>query len=309
MNINKSTLRGIIPPMITPLLDTDTLDEKGVENLVEHLIAGGVSGIFILGTTGEAQHLSSKLKGELIRKTAACIGGRVLLLVGITDTSISESLNIARIAAENNAAAVVATPPYFFALGQPELVEYYDALATQSPLPLFLYNMPVHTKTMIEIDTVKTLSQHPNIIGVKDSSANGVYLHKLFHFFKDRQEFRLFVGPEEMMASMVMMGAHGGISGGANYFPAIYTKLYQAAAEKDVKKVLELQPLMMSVSLELFNIGRFASGYIKGIKTALSLKGICSDVMAQPFNRFLEPEKEKIKKAVEKLDQILYSQS
>ena len=304
MNINKSMLRGIIPPMVTPLLDTNTLDEQVVENLVEHLIKGGVSGIFILGTTGEAQHLSFKIKEELIRKTAACIGGRVMLLVGITDTSIIESLRIARIAAENNATAVVATPPYFFALGQPEPVDYFDALATQSPLPLFLYNMPVHTKTMIEIDTVLTLSQHQNIIGVKDSSASGVYLHKMFHLFKDRPDFRLFVGPEEMMASMVMMGAHGGISGGANYFPDIYVKLFQAASEKDVQKVLELQPLMMSVSLELFGIGRFAAGYIKGIKTALSLKGICSDVMSQPFNHFLEPQKEQVKKAVEKLDQI-----
>jgi 4-hydroxy-tetrahydrodipicolinate synthase len=68
MNNNKLLLRGIIPPMITPLLDTDTLDERGVENLVEHLIAGGVNGIFILGTTGEAQHLSFKIKKELIQR-------------------------------------------------------------------------------------------------------------------------------------------------------------------------------------------------------------------------------------------------
>ena len=309
MLINKSTVRGIIPPMITPLLDTNTLDEKGIENLVEHLIAGGVSGIFILGTTAEAQHLSFRIKGELIRKTAACVAGRIPLLVGITDASFYESLKIACIAAENNASAVVAAPPYYFSLGQPELIEYYEALASQSSLPLYLYNMPSHTKTMIEMDTVKVLAQNENIIGLKDSSANAVYFCKLLHLFHDRPDFGLYVGPEEMMASMVLMGAHGGITGGANIYPEIIVKVYQAAAAKEVNKMLELQNRMIAISLELYSIGRFGSSYIKGIKTALSLKGICSDVLAQPFNRFLEPEKEKVKLAIEKLNKILCEQS
>jgi len=307
MTDNTSMLRGIIPPMVTPLLDTNTLDEKGVEHLVEHLITGGVNGIFILGTTGEAQHLSFKIKGELIRKTAACINGRIPLLVGITDVSLYESLKIAQIAAENNASAVVAAPPYFFPLGQPELVEYYEALATQSPLPLFLYNLPVHTKTMIEIGAVKALAQHKNIIGVKDSSANGVYFCKLLHLFNDRPDFRLFVGPEEMMPSMVLMGAHGGVSGGANIYPDVFVKIYRAAAAKDVNKTLELQNRMIQISNELYGIGSYASSYIKGIKAALSIKGICSDSLAQPFNRFQESEKEIIKIKVEKIDKLFYS--
>ncbi|MDR0834097.1 MAG: dihydrodipicolinate synthase family protein [Candidatus Symbiothrix sp.] len=305
MNTNKQTLRGIIPPLITPLIDTDVLDETGVRNLVEHLITSGVNGIFILGTTGEAQHLSIKIKAELIQKTATYIRGRVPLLVGITDTSVYESIRIAEIAAKNKAAAVVAAPPYFFALGQPELIEYYELLADKSPLPLYLYNMPSHTKTMIEVDTVATLAKHPNIAGLKDSSANGVYFCKLLALFKNRTDFGLFVGPEEMMASMVLMGAHGGVSGGANLYPKIFVDLYQAAAAKDVNKTIELQHKMLAVSQHLYGIGRFGSSYIKGIKTALSLKGICSDFLAQPFNLFKEPEKEKVKKAVKQLDKLL----
>jgi 4-hydroxy-tetrahydrodipicolinate synthase len=293
--------------MITPLLDTNTLDEQGVENLVERLIAGGVAGIFILGTTAEAQHLSFRIKGELIRKTATCIRGRVPLLVGITDASFFESLTIAWIAVENQASAVVTAPPYYFSLGQPELIEYYEALAEQLPLPLYLYNMPSHTKIMIEIDTVKVLAQHPNIIGLKDSSANGVYFCKLLHLFSHRPDFGLYVGSEEMMASMVLMGALGGIPGGANIYPEIFVKVYRAAAEKNVDKTRELQNRMIAISRELYGIGRFDSSYIKSIKTALSLKGICSDVLAQPFNHFLEPEREKVKAAIEKLDQLFYT--
>lgn len=298
-------LRGIVPPMITPLIDTDTLDVKGVDNLVEHLIKGGVAGIFVLGTTGEAQHLSVKIKSELIQRTCAAVKGRVPVLVGITDTSVYESIKLAEVAAESKAAALVAAPPYYFALGQPELIEYYQLLADKCPLPLYLYNMPSHTKTMIEPNTVLELSKHKNIIGLKDSSANGVYFCKLLTMFKDRPEFGLFVGPEEMMASVALMGAHGGVSGGANVYPEIFVEVYKAAANKDVDKTIELQNKMMCVSGELYSIGRFGSSYIKGIKTALVLKGICSDFLAQPFNLFKDPEKDKIKAAVAKLDNLL----
>lgn len=302
---NLNQLRGIIPPMITPLIDTDTLDLKGLNNLIEHLIKGGVNGIFILGTTGEAQHLSIHLKTELIKHTCQIVNKRVPVLVGITDTSVYESIKLAEIAAEYKACAAVAAPPYYFALGQPELIEYYQLLADKCPLPLYLYNMPSHTKTMIEPSTVLELSKHNNIIGLKDSSANGVYFCKLLTLFKDKPEFGLFVGPEEMMASVALLGAHGGVSGGANVYPEIFVELYNAAANKDVNKTIDLQNKMMQVSNELYNIGRFGSSYIKGIKTALSLKGICSDFLAQPFNLFKDPEKDKVKTAVKKLDALL----
>jgi len=238
MNTVKSStgLRGIVPPMITPLLDMNTLDRQGVENLVQHMMSGGVSGIFILGTTGEAQHLSMNIRMELIRATGEATRGKLPLLVGITDTSIYESLHLANVAAECGAAAVVAAPPYYFAPGQPELIEYYEALADQSPLPLYLYNMPSHTKVMIEPDTVYQLAKHPNIVGLKDSSANAVYFHKLLHLMEDSPEFALFVGPEEMMASVVLMGAHGGVSGGANLYPRIFVELYNAAAAGELSE-------------------------------------------------------------------------
>jgi len=298
-------LSGIIPPMVTPLLSTEKIDSVGVKNLVEHLIEGGVSGIFILGTTGETQHLSIKTRETLIRETAAAVNGRLPLLVGITDTSLSESLFLAGVAKECNADSVVAAPPYYFALGQPELLEYYQALAEKSPLPLYLYNMPSHTKVMIEPETVKKLSEHQNIVGLKDSSANGVYFQKLLYLMKENPEFALFVGPEEMMASVVLMGASGGIAGGANLFPRLFVDLYNAAAARDLEKVFILQDKVMQVGDALYGIGRFGSSYIKGIKTALALKGICSDCLAQPFNTFQMPEQQKVQVALMQLESLL----
>lgn len=116
------------------------------------------------------------------------------------------------------------------------------------------------------------------------------------------KDFACFVGPEEMMASVVLMGANGGVAGGANLYPRLFVDLYEAAFYKNIDKVHELQAKMMAVGNNLYNIGRFGSSYIKGLKTALNLKGICSDILAQPFHSFLDPEKEKIRQALLKLE-------
>ena len=97
-------LRGVVSPLITPLEDIDVLDRSGLEKLIEHVIRGGVSGIFLLGTSGEGPALSYRLRSELIKSTCKQGRGRVPVLVGITDTAYIESLHIAEIAAEAGAA-------------------------------------------------------------------------------------------------------------------------------------------------------------------------------------------------------------
>ena len=99
-----SPLRGVIPPMVTPLHDRDALDIAGLERLVEHILDGGVQGLFILGTTGEGPSLSYRLRTELIERTCRQVAGRVPVLVGITDTAFVESVRMAHVAAEAGAA-------------------------------------------------------------------------------------------------------------------------------------------------------------------------------------------------------------
>lgn len=294
-------LRGIIPPAITPMTDNDTLDVVGLKNLLDRMIRGGVSGVFILGTSGEAQNISYNVRKDLIKQTCQIVDGRISVLVGITDTCFTESLSLAAVAAECGADALVSAPPYYFSPGQAELIQYYNDLTNQLPLPLFLYNMPSHVKVMIEPETVFKLSENPNIIGLKDSSANGVYFQKLIHLLRDRSDFTLLVGPEEMTAEVVLMGGHGGVNGGANLCPELYVELYNAAVNRDFDKIAELQPQVLNISLSLYNIGKYASSYIKGIKTALNLLGVCNDYMAEPFHKFKETERDVVRKELVKL--------
>ena len=138
-------LRGIVPPMVTPLRDRDELDHHGLERLVPHILDGGDSALFILGTTGEGPALSYRLRYELLGRTSELLAGRVPLLVGVTDTSFVETLDLCQRAEEEGAAAVVAAPPYYVPMSQAALELYFRTLADESPLPLFLYNMPACT--------------------------------------------------------------------------------------------------------------------------------------------------------------------
>src|SRR5574344_1361170 len=140
MSTPTASFRGIIPPMITPLLYKNQLDVEGLERLVEHMLGGGIHGLFILGTTGEAPSLSYALRYELVERVCRQVAGRIPVLVGVTDTSLTESLRLAEKAQKEGAAAVVSAPPYYYAPSQQELIEYYEDLADHMPLPVFLYN-------------------------------------------------------------------------------------------------------------------------------------------------------------------------
>jgi dihydrodipicolinate synthase/N-acetylneuraminate lyase len=295
-------LKGIIPPMVTPLTDRNELDVQGLERLIEHILAGGVHGLFILGTSGEAPSLSHQLRQALVHKTCAIVDSRVPVLVGITDTSFVESINLAKEAATAGAQAVVMAPPYYFPAGQPELLEYIEHLMPRLPLPLFLYNAPGFTKLMFEPETVKQAARIPGVIGLKDSSSNMVYFHQLQRLFRDDPDFSLLVGIEELLGETVLLGGHGGVPGGANMFPKLYVALYQAALARDLDEVARLHDRVMQVATAIYSVGKYSSSYFKGLKCALSCMDICTDFMAEPFHRFRQKERDQIIERLDRLD-------
>lgn len=301
----KHRIEGVIPPMITPLNEDFSLDKFHLKKLVDHLIDGGVHGIFLLGTTGEFAGLSSLVKIELIQETCRLVQGRVPVLVGITDCSFEESVRLSQVAKYSGAHSLVAAPPFYMNVGQQELVQYYQKLADQVSLPLFLYNMPSHTKLFLEVDTVRTLAEHPNIVGLKDSSANGAYFQRVRYELKDLPDFLLFVGPEEMTAETVWLGGHGGVNGGANLFPSLYVDLYHAAKANRQELVLELQQKVMEVCKNIYENGSYKSGYLMGLKTALSYMGLCKDVFSLPVLPFQKTEKAALKERLTKLLNLL----
>ena len=115
---------------------------------------------------------------------------------------------------------------------------------------------------------------------------------------REHKDFSTIVGPEEMMAEVVLMGADGGVNGGANLFPKLYVDLYHAAASGNLEEVRKLQSKVMKISSTFYNAGSYGSSFLKGVKCSLSILGICNDFVAAPFNRFDKEYKNKIVKAI-----------
>ena len=284
-------LRGIVPPLVTPLAGPDSLDLPGLERLLARIVDAGCSGVFVLGTTGEAQALSYELRHQMVRETCRMLRGRLPVLAGISDTSTVECVRFGRTAVEAGADAVVTAPPFYFRLAQSDLLRHIEMLAREIPAPLFLYNMPALTKLVYEPETVGAASEIPGVAGFKDSSGDLLYFQRVLRAVAHRREFTVLIGPEELLPQAVHLGAHGGISGGANLRPELYVSLYEAAAGGRWDEARALQQQVLELSERVYHVGDPATSYIRGLKCALGLEGICSDLPAPPLLPLNERER------------------
>ena len=296
-------LKGIIPPLVTPLAGRDTLDGQGFERLIERVITGGVHGIFILGTTGEAPSLSYRLRREVIHLVCKQVNGRIPVLVGITDTSSVESVNLAEYALEHGADALVLSAPFYFPAGQTELIQYIEDMLPRLQLPLILYNMPSMTKIWFEIDSLKHLSQMDGIVGIKDSSGDLGYFKEICKLKKQRPDWSVFIGTEALLTVAMDLGGDGGVAGGANVFPRLFVDCYQAKVTGDLPRVAELNKLIDAFQ-EVYTIGKYASKYIKATKCCLSILDICYDFMERPFNRFYPQHRAVVKDILNRMNYL-----
>jgi 4-hydroxy-tetrahydrodipicolinate synthase len=299
-------IRGIIPPVLTPLIDRDTLDVPAFERLLEHLITGGSSALFILGSTGEAPGLGYRLRREVIDRTCAVAGSRLPVLAGITDTAFVESVAAAEYAAKAGAAGLVLSPPFYYSLSQSAFLGYLERLAPLLPLPVYLYNIPGLTKLAIAPETIKAAAHLPNVYGLKDSSGDRVYFRACKKAIAGHPEFALLGGVEEILAELIAReGAHGGVCGGANLYPRLYVGLYEAALRGDRESVERLQQIVMTISRGVYTAGESGSSYLRGLKTAMSLLGIGNGVMAEPYQPLTIEERAEVGRALRCVQKLM----
>jgi dihydrodipicolinate synthase/N-acetylneuraminate lyase len=294
-------LRGIVPPMVTPLAAADRLDVPGLETLVARLLAGGVHGVFILGTCGEGPALSTAIQREVIRRTTAFVGGRVPVLVGISDAAVAESVSLAGYAADCGADAVVAAAPCYFPASQSELVGWAGDLAARSPLPLVLYNFPQLVKTVIEPESLTRLAAHHSIVGLKDSEG---CLRRFAAYAevvrRERPDWTLLIGPEQLLAEAHAAGGHGGVPGGANILPRLFVELHAALLTGDTARVAELAARVAGLG-EVYAISDSPGAVIVGIKEALAALGVCAAATANPFEPLGPAARERLRELMDRL--------
>lgn len=299
MQKSNKKFSGIIPPLSTPLLDQNTLDSEGIKNLVRHVLDGGVHGLFILGTTGEALSLSYRLRLQFTEQIINEVAGQVPVLVGITDTSLEEAQQFAQKAQQSGADALVVASPFYYPTGQDSLMSFVYQLLEATDIPLFIYNIPSHSPHVFSQESILRLMDHPQIAGYKDSTGSMIAFHRMKMIFEGYTDKSYLLGPEELLAESVLLGGDGGVNGGANLFPGLYVKLYEAAQAGDLERVKVLHHKVMQVSRHLYQGGKTV---IQGIKYGLSQKGICRETVALPLASLSDAEKADMQQFLENFE-------
>lgn len=297
--LNPLPLRGIVPPLVTPLDVRQQIDLVALERLLEHVIGAGVHGVFVLGTTGEAVALDDDVRRQLVRRTCKLVAGRVPVLVGITDTCVAESVRLARYSADSGASAVVVSAPFYLPLEQQEVISYVETIVAQQPLPIFLYNIPALSKTQYEASTVLRLAELAKVIGIKDSSGDASYLPALRKHVA-RDDWSFFIGTEALLSDAVMNGSHGCVPGGANLDPVLFVALYESALRGDKARVAELQKRVVLLD-RIYRTSAGAASIVRGLKCAMECLGICDRRMGEPLRPATDQECKVIESYVQEL--------
>ncbi|MBA3973166.1 MAG: dihydrodipicolinate synthase family protein [Candidatus Solibacter sp.] len=291
-------LRGIIPPLVTPLNPDGSLDLPGLDRLIDMLLQAGVHGLFPLGTTGEAPHLGRGLRAEFLGHVARITRGRVPVLAGITDSSVDEAAWMAARAADAGCDAVVFAAPHYYPMTQGELTGYAFSLAKRLPLPFVIYNIPFCTRDYFEFDAVRRIADLPGCLGVKDSTGDMDFYQSLVGAFRDRADLTVLMGPEERLWDAVMMGGHGAVTGGANLAPELFTGIYAAAVANKPEDAAPLIARSQIISNRIYSVLPERSGYFRGLKCAMEMRGICAGGLAAPFEPIAGEPRERIRRAL-----------
>lgn len=292
-------LRGVIPPIATPFAEDGELDHQSLARLTEHLIRGGVHGIFCLGSTGECAALTDAERKTIVETVVEINAGRVPILAGITETSTKRALALGRLVVEAGADAVVVAPPFYHMNSQGELLNYYRTLAKDLTVPIIAYHVPVLVKTPLDPTTVEVLATEGTIMALKDSGGDSNVLREYLMRTRDVPGFTVLTGMEFLVDTAIQMGAHGSVPGIGNVVPGEYVRLYELSVQGKYKEARELQERL----IKLFDICYQGSAQISGSASALSgfksalrwLGVIETAKMAPPMGSLTLEEEEKVR--------------
>lgn len=224
-------LSGCITALATPFSGAGDLDLDAWRALLSQQLRGGVQGVVVAGSTGEAATLSEDEYAQLIRAAVEQIGGRVPVLAGTGQSGTAKTIAQTRLAAAAGAhGALVVTPPYVRPT-QAGLVAHYRAVAEQGGLPVVLYNVPGRTGCDLLPETVAELAGHPGIVGIKEAVADPARMQALLALRS--AGFAILSGDDATAGRALLAGANGLISVGANALPGAYRRLCDLARAGD----------------------------------------------------------------------------
>ncbi|HWY87977.1 MAG TPA: 4-hydroxy-tetrahydrodipicolinate synthase [Gemmataceae bacterium] len=283
-------IRGIIPPVATPMQANEDLDLPRFRWFLDHLIGAGVHGVFVLGTNSEFYAMDEKEKQQVIATAVEHVRGRVPVWAGTGAESTREAIRLTRMAEKEGVQGVSIITPYFVSPSQQEIFDHYRHIAETTPLPVVLYNNPSTCGGVkIEVDTVARLAEIPNILGIKDSSGDLQNTNEYIRVVPDR--FSVLQGRDTLIYQALIFGARGAVPATGNVAPRILVDIYESFMRGDHVAAKAAQLRLSPIRLSL-NLGT-APG---GVKAALALMGMSIGPSRSPINP-LQPDKQQKMKA------------
>ena len=282
-----NAFKGTGVALVTPFLEDQQVDYPSLERLINHVIAGGVDYLVVLGTTGESATLTASEKAQLLKASVEYNKGRVPLMLGLGGNATQKLIEEIQQTDFYGVAGILSVSPYYNKPTQEGIIAHYQALADASPVPLMLYNIPGRTMSNLTAATTLALSHHPNIIGIKEASGN---LEQCMQIAASMpKDFLLLSGDDLLTKPMQSIGGSGVISVLANALPATFKTLNEgdvASSQQAANSVLKLNGLM------------YEEGNPVGIKNLLLHLGIIqTDQVRLPLLRASKGLSEKIRLA------------
>jgi len=271
-------LKGIVPPIGTPVTSDERVDEKGLRNLVRYLIEGGVHGIFANGTMGCFALLTDAEQLRAIEIVADEVNGRVPVVAGVSDSGTKRVIEKIKAVETLNVDFLTAVPPYYFNLTQDQGKNFFRDIASAAQLPVLLYNNPYLTKFDFDISSLVELAAEPNIVGLKETNQDCNRWSKLFNEFRGRNDFSILMGTELLIPQAIMMGADGAIGGAHNIAPKMGVEVYEAAIAGDYERAMQISGKLGKVC-EIFQHREIWGGF----EAALQELGICERAVLAPY--------------------------
>jgi 4-hydroxy-tetrahydrodipicolinate synthase len=291
-------LRGVVPPVCTPFTADYEVDEKSLRKLINHLIDGGVHGLFVLGSTSEVAYLTDKRRADVIRIAIDETKGRVPVVAGAIDMTTFRVNDHVRAAVEAGIDGIVLTAP-FYVRTHPEEIALHFRLVKEAcgDVPLYAYDIPVAANGVkLETSTVLKLAKEGLIQGLKDSSGNdaGIRAVVLGAQKLGLKEFVVLTGSELTVDSALMAGAHGVVPGIGNIDPAGYVRIFDYVAAGDYKAARAEQERLTEM-FGLVDVGApnrmgRGSSALGAFKASLKLLGIIEDGRTAPPQIPLNPD-------------------
>jgi 4-hydroxy-tetrahydrodipicolinate synthase len=286
-------LRGIIPPVATPMHANEDLDLPRLQWYLDHLIGEGVHGVFVLGTNSEFYALDEREKQEVIATAVAHVRGRVPVFAGTGAETTREAVRLTKMAEREGASGVSVITPYFVSPSQQEIADHYRRIAESTALPVILYNNPSTCGGVkIDVDTVGRLAEIPNILGIKDSSGDLQNTNEYMRVVPDR--FSVLQGRDTLIYQALIFGARGAVPATANVAPRLVVDIYEAVMRGDHAAAkaaqLKLNPVRLSLTLGT------APG---GVKAALAMLGRSIGPSRSPVGPLSAEKQQKMRAALE----------